>query len=296
MTTKTIKLRQAKTSAVTSRSLVSMLTKVALWGFLVIMAVLILFPIVIAFLGSFKSNAELTAGSTFLPKVWHPSNYADVWKLANFSRYTWNSVFVSVFATAGTLLIASISAYAVDRMDFLGKKFYVGLQASTMFISIGAVVLRPQFELMVGLNLQTSLWAVIIILVSGHASTYFILVSFMRGIPRELDEAAMIDGCSRLWIYSRIVLPLLAPGLGVAGLFAFRHAWNEYILPLVFTMSQPNLQVLTVGLASLRYGISAASQTHYMMGGAVLSMLPMLVAYVVANKSFMQMTAGSIKG
>ncbi|WP_307585079.1 carbohydrate ABC transporter permease [Paenibacillus wynnii] len=273
-----------------------MLTKVALWGFLVIMAVLILFPIVIAFLGSFKSNAELTAGSTFLPKVWHPSNYADVWKLANFSRYTWNSVFVSVFATAGTLLIASISAYAVDRMDFLGKKFYVGLQASTMFISIGAVVLRPQFELMVGLNLQTSLWAVIIILVSGHASTYFILVSFMRGIPRELDEAAMIDGCSRLWIYSRIVLPLLAPGLGVAGLFAFRHAWNEYILPLVFTMSQPNLQVLTVGLASLRYGISAASQTHYMMGGAVLSMLPMLVAYVVANKSFMQMTAGSIKG
>ncbi|WP_342555861.1 carbohydrate ABC transporter permease [Paenibacillus sp. FSL R7-0652] len=260
------------------------------------MAVLILFPIVIAFLGSFKSNAELTAGATFLPKAWHPSNYADVWKLANFSRYTWNSVFVSVFATIGTLLVASLSAYAVDRMDFIGKKFYVGLQASTMFISIGAVVLRPQFELMVGLNLQTSLWAVIIILVSGHASTYFILVSFMRGIPRELDEAAMIDGCSRLWIYSRIVLPLLAPGLGVAGLFTFRHAWNEYILPLVFTMSQPNLQVLTVGLASLRYGISAASQTHYMMAGAVLSMLPMLVAYVVANKSFMQMTAGSIKG
>lgn len=296
MTTKTIKLRQSETSAVTSRSLVSILAQVALWGFLVIMAVLILFPIVIAFLGSFKSNAELTAGATFLPKAWHPSNYADVWKLANFSRYTWNSVFVSVFATIGTLLVASLSAYAVDRMDFIGKKFYVGLQASTMFISIGAVVLRPQFELMVGLNLQTSLWAVIIILVSGHASTYFILVSFMRGIPRELDEAAMIDGCSRLWIYSRIVLPLLAPGLGVAGLFTFRHAWNEYILPLVFTMSQPNLQVLTVGLASLRYGISAASQTHYMMAGAVLSMLPMLVAYVVANKSFMQMTAGSIKG
>lgn len=296
MTTKTIKLRQSETSAVTSRSLVSILAQVALWGFLVIMAVLILFPIVIAFLGSFKSNAELTAGATFLPKAWHPSNYADVWKLANFSRYTWNSVFVSVFATIGTLLVASLSAYAVDRMDFIGKKFYVGLQASTMFISIGAVVLRPQFELMVGLNLQTSLWAVIIILVSGHASTYFILVSFMRGIPRELDEAAMIDGCSRLWIYSRIVLPLLAPGLGVAGLFTFRHAWNEYILPLVFTMSQPNLQVLTVGLASLRYGISAASQTHYMMAGAVLSMLPMLIAYVVANKSFMQMTAGSIKG
>lgn len=296
MTTKTIKLRQSETSAVTSRSLVSILAQVALWGFLVIMAVLILFPIVIAFLGSFKSNAELTAGATFLPKAWHPSNYADVWKLANFSRYTWNSVFVSVFATIGTLLVASLSAYAVDRMDFIGKKFYVGLQASTMFISIGAVVLRPQFELMVGLNLQTSLWAVIIILVSGHASTYFILVSFMRGIPRELDEAAMIDGCSRLWIYSRIVLPLLAPGLGVAGLFTFRHAWNEYILPLVFTMSQPNLQVLTVGLASLRYGISAPSQTHYMMAGAVLSMPPMLVAYVVANKSFMQMTAGSIKG
>ncbi|WP_255374293.1 carbohydrate ABC transporter permease [Cohnella sp. OV330] len=260
------------------------------------MAAALLFPIVIAFLGSFKSNAELTAGATFLPSEWHFSNYGEVWEQAHFSTYTWNSAFISVFSTIGTLLIASLAAYAVDRMDFLGKKTYVILQSATMFISIGAVVLRPQFELMVNLGLHTSLWSVILILISGHASTFFILLSFMKGIPKDLDESAMIDGCSRLWTYSRIILPLLAPGLGVAGLFAFRHAWNEYILPLVFTMSQPNLQVLTVGLAGLRYGISSAAQTHYMMAGACLSILPLLLAYVLANKSFMQMTAGSVKG
>ncbi|MNC65936.1 hypothetical protein D3C75_1162770 [compost metagenome] len=77
-----------------------------MWGFLLIMALLTLFPIVIAIFGSFKSNAELTAGATFLPNDWHWSNYAEVWKLANFSRYTWNSAFVSVFTTAGTLLVA----------------------------------------------------------------------------------------------------------------------------------------------------------------------------------------------
>lgn len=118
----------------------------------------------------------------------------------------------------------------------------------------------------------------------------------MKGIPRELDEAARIDGSSLSRTFWTIILPLLGPGLGVGALFTFRGAWNEYLLPLVFTMTKPELQTLTVGLANLKYGISAASQTHYMMAGACLSILPILVAYVFANKSFMQMTAGSLKG
>lgn len=270
--------------------------KTVLWIFLLLIAALTIFPIVIALLGSFKSNAEITGGASIFPKVWHFNNYAEVWGQAHFSTYTWNSMFVSILTTVGTLIVASMAAYAVDRLHFAGKSFYVALQATTMFVSIGAVVLYPQFELMVKLHMHTSLWGVILILISGHASTFFILLSFVKAIPRELDEAAMIDGCSKLWIYTRIIFPLLKPGLGVAGLFTFRHAWNEYILPLVFTMSQPKLQVLTVGLAGLRYGIASAAQTHYMMAGACLSILPLLIVYMLANKSFMQMTSGSIKG
>lgn len=249
-----------------------------------------------AILGSFKTNAELTAGATILPSTWQFSNYAIAWKRANFSVFMWNSFFVATFVTIGTLLVASMSAYAVDRTRFPGKKLYVAIQASTMFVSIGAVVLRPQFDLMVKLGLNKTLWGVIIILISAHAATYFMLIGFFKAIPRELDEAAYIDGCNFYTVYWRIILPLLRPALGVAALFTFRGAWNEYILPLVFTLTTPKLQTLTVGLANLRYGIGAAAETQLMMAGACLSFLPILVVYIFANKSFMQVTAGAVKG
>ncbi|MEK8132301.1 carbohydrate ABC transporter permease [Paenibacillus filicis] len=270
--------------------------KVLFWAFLILIAGITLFPVLIALLGSFKSNAEITSGATFFPGQWHFDNYVEAWKQAKFSKFTWNSLFVASVTTVGTLIVASMSAYVVDRFSFRGKGLYVGLQAATMFITIGAVVLRPQFDLMMLLHLNKSLWGVIIILISQHAYIFFILYSFMNAIPKELDEAAFIDGCSMPRTYARIILPLLGPGLGVSALFTFRGAWNEYLLPFVFTLTQPDLQTLPVGLAMLRYGASAAVQTHYMMAGASLSILPLLVVYVLANKSFMQMTAGSIKG
>lgn len=266
------------------------------WIFLLAIAFFTLFPMVMAILGSFKTNAELTTGATLLPSIWKFSNYATAWKQANFSRFTWNSLFVSTTVTIGTLLVASMSAYAVDRTRFPGKRLYVILQASTMFISIGAVVLRPQFDLMVKLGLNKSLWGVVLILISAHATVYFMLIGFFKAIPKDLDEAAYIDGCNFYTVYWRIILPLLRPALGVTALFTFRGAWNEYILPLVFTMTNPKLQTLTVGLANLRYGIGAAAETHLMMAGACLSFLPILVVYIIANKSFVQVTAGSLKG
>lgn len=271
-------------------------SRIVLWAFLLIVAAFALFPLTLAFFGSVKSNLELTTGSSLLPKEWKLSNYAEAWNTANFARFTWNSVFVSVFTTIGTLLVGTMAAYAVARVDFPGKKLYVLIQSGTLFISIGAVVLRPQFDLMVALGLQKTLWAVIIILISGHATAFFMLIGFVRAIPKELDEAAYIDGCSFRGVYFRVILPLLTPALGITALWTFRGAWNEYILPLVFTMTQPALQTLTVGLASLKYGVGDAAQPQLMLAGACLSILPMIVLYVLANKSFMQMAAGSVKG
>lgn len=272
------------------------LTRTILWAFLLITAGLMLFPIVMAILGSFKTNMEVTTGATVLPHSWQFQNYAYAWKQANFARFTWNSIYVSFFATAGTLLITSMAAYAVDRVEFPGKRLYIILQSFTLFISIGAVVLRPQFDLMVQLNLQKSLWGVIIILISAHAAIFFMMIGFFKTIPRELDEAALIDGCNFYSVFWRIVLPLLRPALGVTGLFAFRNAWNEYILPLVFSMTKPELQTLPVGLANLRYGFGAASENQYMLAGACISIVPLLIVYIFANRSFMQMTVGSVKG
>ncbi|OXM83321.1 sugar ABC transporter permease [Paenibacillus rigui] len=267
-----------------------------LWIFLIAAAVVTLFPVVVAILGSFKTNMEVTVGATLFPKQWLFSNYAEAWKKANFALFTWNSLFISAATTIGTLLVTTMAAYAVDRGNFPGKKAYVALQASTMFISIGAVVLRPQFDLMVALNLNQSLWGVILILISAHATAFFMLIGFFKGIPKDLDEAAYIDGCNYYTVYWRIVLPLLKPAIGVTALFTFRNAWNEYILPFVFTMSNPKLQPLTVGLTNLKYGVGAAAELQLMLAGACISIVPMLIVYMFANKSFMQVTAGSLKG
>jgi raffinose/stachyose/melibiose transport system permease protein len=267
-----------------------------LYLFLLSIALITLFPIIMAFLGSLKTNLELTTGASLLPESWRFDNYVRAWKSANFAQFTWNSVFVSVVTTIGTLLVTTMAAYAVGRVSFRGRQVYVVLQSCTLFISIGAVVLRPQFDLMVALGLQKSLWGVILILISAHATVFFMLIGFVRAIPKELDEAALIDGCNFYTVYFRIILPLLTPALGVTALWTFRGAWNEYILPLVFTMTQPKLQTLTVGLAGLKYGVGDATEPQLMLAGACLSMLPILVVYLFANKSFMQVTAGSVKG
>lgn len=274
----------------------ALLSRILLWIFLLVVAAMALFPLILAFFGSLKSNLELTTGTSLLPKEWKFDNYAQAWTSANFARFTWNSVFISTFTTIGTLLIGTMAAYAVARVDFYGKRLYVVIQSCTLFISIGAVVLRPQFDLMVALHLQKSLWGVIIILISAHATAFFMLIGFVRAIPKELDEAAFIDGCNFYSVYFRVILPLLTPALGVTALWTFRGAWNEYILPLVFTMTQPGLQTLTVGLAGLKYGVGDAAQPQLMLAGACVSMLPMIIVYIFANKTFMQMTAGSVKG
>lgn len=289
-------IKREQTESMGKMMLKRITAKTVLWCFLLVIAFFTLFPVVITFLGSVKTNMEITAGATILPEQWQFVNYAEAWRQAKFSTYTWNSLFVSTASTLGTLLVASMAGYVVDRRDFVGKRLFVIIQASTMFISIGAVVLRPQFELMVKLHLNTTLWGVVLILISAHATTFFILLGFFKAIPRDIDEAATLDGASFMGIYWRMILPLLMPGLGVSALFAFRTAWNEYILPLVFTMNSPELQTLTVGLTSLRYTNSAAMQTHLMMAGACLSMLPLLIVYLFANKTFMQVTAGSVKG
>lgn len=101
----------------------TILGNTVLWIFLLAFAFITLIPVVITVLGSFKTNAELTTGATFLPSSWHFSNYAEAWQQANFSKYTLNSLIISLSAVVGTLLVSSMAAYVVDRMDFFGKKY-----------------------------------------------------------------------------------------------------------------------------------------------------------------------------
>lgn len=265
---------------------------------LAFLSVLILYPLLYAVLGSFKSNYEVTLGGTLWPQEWVFTNYAEAWQQFDFFRYALNSVFLSLVTTVVSLAVCSMAGYCLARRRFWGRRLLEKTILATMFISIGTVTLRPIYLLMVKMQLHNSLWPVVFIVVSANMGTFIFLVSrFINTLPPELDEAATIDGAGPLRIYASIILPLIQPILGVVGLFSFRFAWNDYINANIFTMAQPDLRPLTVGVVSLRYGVMAAAQWNIMLAGASLSILPMLLVYVFTNRTFISgLAAGAVKG
>lgn len=267
--------------------------------FLIVLAVLFLYPILYVVFGSFKGNQELVlGGANIFPQKFIFDNYVQAWKAANFSQFTFNSLFISFGDMVLTLLISSMAGYAFARKNFFAKNFLYGLLIAFMFVNVGSVTLRPLFDLAVKMHMNTSLWSVILISTGGAQATYIFLIrGYMATIPKELDEAAKIDGCGFFTIYWKIIMPVLKPVLATIALLSFRGGWNEYILPLVFTMSKPELQPLTVGVVALRTGTEGAAAWNIMFAGSAISIVPIVVIYIFTSKYFMNgLTVGAVKG
>ncbi|MDF2613412.1 MAG: carbohydrate transporter permease [Clostridia bacterium] len=266
---------------------------------LIILTLFTIYPILYVVFGSFKTNQELVlGGSNLLPTQFNFSNYIEAWKLANFGRYTLNSVFLSTMVMLGILIVSSMAGYCMARRDFFGKEFLYGLLISFMFINIGSVSLRPLFELAVKINLHKSLWGVILICIGmGQATNIFLVRGYMASVPKELDEAAAIDGCGFFQTFYIIILPVLKPILATVALLSFRGAWNEYILAQVFTMSNPAMRPLTAGVIALKSTGDGAAAWNIMFAGSAMSIIPILVIYLLASKYFMTgLTEGAVKG
>lgn len=260
-------------------------------------ALVTIYPVFYALVGGLKTNMEMLAGGSLLPKIPQWQNYKTVWEKANFAQYTFNSLFMCFFSTIGAVIISSLTAYCLERRRFPGRNLIYSLYMITMFIALGSVTLRPLYLLAVKVNLHNTLWPVILINIGAQGTNIFLITKFINGLPKELDEAAELDGCGPFRVFWNILLPLLKPIIGVVALFQFRHTWNDYITSSVFTMTQPQLRPLTVGVVQLKYGASAAAEWHLMMAGAAISILPMLLIYILCNKYFMTgMVDGSVKG
>lgn len=270
---------------------------IAKWIFLGVMIVFTLYPVIYTVLGSLKTNAELTQGGGFFPEVWHFENYYKAFIQADFTKYTLNSVIVSGSVTLLATVTTSLAGFVMARRDFAGKKILLALYMSMMFVSLGSVTLYPIYELLRALKINKTMLALVIALTGGQATNVFLVMGFTKGIPRELDEAAIIDGCSIYGVYTRIILPLSKPILAVVALFSFRNAWNDYITSLIMTISMPKLQTLTVAVVQLKYSVNAAAEWHIMLAGASIAIIPILIVYLFANKQFIAgLTAGAVKG
>lgn len=267
------------------------------WLFVGSMCVFTLYPVIYTLLGSFKTNAELTLGGSIFPKEWQFSNYVYAFQQLNFGQYTFNSLMLALLTVVFTVATASMAAYIIARRNFPGKKILTTAYLLSMFISVGSVALYPEYRLLNALGLTGNMSGLALLLTGGQAANIFMISGFVRGVPKELDEAAIIDGAGTFRIFWQIIVPAIKPILGVIALFAFRTAWNEFVNVQVFTMANPGLRTLSVAVANLRYSANAAAEWHIMTAGASIALIPMLIVYLLANRQFITgLTAGAVKG
>ena len=275
------------------------ISNTAIYLVLSILFIFAMFPVFYTFMGSFKSNQELLAGgSNIIPKVFVLENYTTAWRLGNFQQYTFNSIFMSTFIVIGSIITNTTAGYVFERGEFKYKNILFILVISSMFVSLGSLTLYPTLMIARAMGINRTLWGVIVIRVLGlNVTNLFISRGYIQTISREIDEAAKIDGCSFFTIYRSIILPLCKPLIATIGILEFRASWNDYLLPLVFTLSNPDRMPLVVGVINLKTTGEAASSWNLMLAGASLSMIPMIIIYIIFNRYFIEgLTSGAVKG
>ncbi|MCC6800564.1 MAG: carbohydrate ABC transporter permease [Anaerolineae bacterium] len=268
------------------------------WRHLAIHAALIAgaFVMVIPFLWmltlSLKPVALTHQPPYLIPTHFEIANYEAAWQAAPFARYYFNSIVMTAGIVFGQVILSSLAAYAFARLKFPGREALFLVFLATMMVPFH-VILIPSYLIINRLDWIDS-YAALIVPRMVSAFGIFLLRQYYQGIPRELDEAAMIDGASRLGIWWRIILPLSGPGLATLGIFAFLFAWNDFLWPLV-VINDPNMRTVQLGLAMFqgRYG----TQWTLLMAGTMTATLPTLLIFLFGQRWFIQSVAQSgVKG
>lgn len=260
-------------------------TRGALYSILILYASLSLFPFIVGFIGSFKDSQGLYASALALPKVWHWDNYSTAWTQGMFGVYLKNSVFVTGLSLVGVLLFGSMASYVLARYTFKGRG------ALSMYFLAGLVLpfrlaILPVFILLRSLHLFDTLWGLVFVYIAADLPfAIFILTNYFQSIPKEIEEAAIVDGAGPFRIYLQIMLPLVRPALATVGVVIFVWVWNDFFLPLVFIQT-PAHNTLILGLFNF-FGRHLV-EWQYVLAGANITFMPVLLAYMFASRQFIE--------
>jgi raffinose/stachyose/melibiose transport system permease protein len=265
-----------------------------IYAVLIIFAIVNAYPIIWMAINSFKSEKEFATNQFGLPGTFVFENYISAWETANLGILFTNSLFVTITATLLTVLIGAIASYFLSRFNFkLNKAAYVFFIFG-MLIPIHATLV-PMFILMRNLGLLNMPITLIFPYIAFHLPiTIFILTSFMKAFPKDIEESAIMDGCGIFRIFWSIILPMSRPALATVVILNFIYNWNEFSFALVL-INDPALQTLPLGLASF----AGQFTTNYgaQMAGLTMSMIPILAFYLLLEKEIVNgMTAGAVKG
>jgi raffinose/stachyose/melibiose transport system permease protein len=250
-------------------------------------------PVLFIIVGGFRSNSEITADPSGWPSTWQGANYTAVLTNPVFWRQVANSIIVASVTTVGVVVIALMAAYVVARYRFKGRGALYALYASGLMFPL-TVAITPLYLLVRSLGLTNTLAGVILPQITfGLPMTIIILVPFLRAIPREIEEAASIDGCGRLAFFWRIALRLSVPGLVTTGILAFVGSWNGYMLPL-FILDSADKYTLPLGVQM--FSSEHSVDTAGVLAFTSLSMLPALVFFSLFERRIVGGLTGAVKG
>lgn len=261
---------------------------------LIIFTVMCLYPLVWLFLASFKTNQELYFNTWGLPEAWQLTNYINAVLKGKVIQYFGNSVIIAVSAVFVTVTFATMASYAITRMNWKFSKLVYGIFLLGMMVPIYGLII-PLFSIFKTMGLLNNHLAVIIPQIAlGFPMAIFIICGFMGSIPRELEEAAIIDGCSVFQCFMKIVIPIAKSSIVTVAVVQFINVWNDLLLPRIF-LTDSEKMTLPVGLTNFQ----AMYSTDYvgMIAAVIITIIPSIIVYILLHKQIMEgMVAGAVKG
>ena len=270
--------------------------KIVLYAILICYSVVVIYPMFWLLATSLKDSWGIFKNPWALPENLKWVNFNNAWVKANLGHKFLNSVIVDFAALFFILLFSAMAAYVLARFEFPGSRAIFLLFVSGLVIPVFMIII-PLFILMQNLHLLNNRIGLVIVYVAySLAFTIFVLRGFFRTIPRDLAEAALIDGCSPFGVFWKIMLPLAKPGLVTAGIFVFIGLWNEYPLALVLS-SKDEVQTLPLGIANLTMTLKYQSDWGALFAGLTIVVIPTVILYSLFQKKIQAgLTAGAIKG
>ena len=256
---------------------------IALYALLSAMAWCALFPILWALSGSLKRESEV-GRPTLFPSNPQWSNYTEVLRLMPFWRLFLNTVFYAGCITAGQVFFCSLAGYAFARLQFRGRDTLFVLYLATLMVPLTVTVI-PQFILMRVFGWTDTPWAMIVPGLFGTAFGTYLMRQFFLTLPRDLEAAAILDGCSPWQIYWRILLPNIKPAIMVLAVLTWVNVWNDFLWPLVI-IQRDSIATLTLGL--VRMEGQYVSRWPVLMAASMLIMVPLVIIYAVAQRTFLR--------
>jgi multiple sugar transport system permease protein len=252
---------------------------------LIVLSLAFVAPLLWMVSSSLKSNDEIFLFPPHLlprPPIW--SNYPNALNYIPFARYAWNTFIISASSVVGTLFSCPIAAYAFARLQWRLRDFFFAVSLTTIMLPFLATMV-PLFVIFRQLNMIDTYWPLILPAFGGSPLYIFLLRQFFLTIPRELSEAAIIDGAAEFGIFWRIILPLAKPALATVSLFTFLANWRDFLAPLIFLQSN-DLYTLSLGLQ--QYQSLHQTAWAYLMAASVVFVLPVTIVFLLAQRFFVQ--------